>query len=87
MQWRPSSVESSSASRASEGRQAWQVGKWFQEAGGCRERVAEAAAARAQATAEWLQSHTFIPEEQLSKWTNVVRYPIKHRVTVARLQS
>lgn len=42
------------------------------KAGGCRERVAEAAAARAQATAEWLQSHTFMPEEELSKWTNVV---------------
>ncbi|CAL8467562.1 g7100 [Coccomyxa elongata] len=39
-----------------------------------RERVAEAAAARAQATAEWLQSHTFMPEEQLSKWTNVVHW-------------
>ncbi|BDA42790.1 hypothetical protein COCOBI_03-6830 [Coccomyxa sp. Obi] len=39
-----------------------------------RERVADAAATRAQATAEWLLSHTFMPEEQLSKWTNVVHW-------------
>ncbi|KAK9909565.1 hypothetical protein WJX75_004195 [Coccomyxa subellipsoidea] len=39
-----------------------------------RARVVEAAAARAQATAEWLLSHTFMPEEQLGKWTSVVHW-------------
>lgn len=60
-----------------------------------RARVVEAAAARAQATAEWLLSHTFMPEEQLGKWTSVVRsHTIRMlwraficQVTVLQLQS
>ena len=38
-----------------------------------RESVVEAAATRAQQTAEWLESHNFMPEEQLSNWAHVVR--------------
>ena len=32
----------------------------------------EAAAQRAQATAEWLDSHEFLPEAELSSWEDVV---------------
>ncbi|EIE24556.1 hypothetical protein COCSUDRAFT_40921 [Coccomyxa subellipsoidea C-169] len=39
-----------------------------------RAKVVEAAAARAQATAEWLLSHSFMPEEQLGKWASVVHW-------------
>ena len=37
-----------------------------------RESVVEAAATRAHQTIEWLESHTFMPEEQLGNWTHVV---------------
>lgn len=40
-----------------------------------RERVVEAAATRAQQTAEWLSSHTFMPESELEDWMDVVRSP------------
>ena len=39
-----------------------------------RESVIEAAATRAQQTIEWLESHTFMPEEQLGNWAHVVGY-------------
>ena len=39
----------------------------------CRRAVVEAAAVRAQQTVEWLESHSFMPEEQLGQWTHVVR--------------
>lgn len=32
----------------------------------------EAAAQRAQATAEWLEGHEFLPEAELSSWVDVV---------------
>ena len=32
----------------------------------------EAAATRAQQTIEWLESHSFMPEEQLGNWAHVV---------------
>lgn len=38
----------------------------------CRRKVVEAAAQRAQATAEWLDSHEFLPEAELSSWEDVV---------------
>ena len=38
----------------------------------CRRKVVEAAAQRAQATAEWLDSHEFMPEAELSSWEDVV---------------
>ena len=34
--------------------------------------MVEAAAQRAQATAEWLESHNFMPEAELSSWVDVV---------------
>ncbi|CAL5219443.1 g1275 [Coccomyxa viridis] len=39
-----------------------------------RKKVIEAAAQRAQATAEWLESHEFMPQAELSNWVNVVHW-------------
>ena len=39
----------------------------------CRRKVVEAAAQRAQATAEWLDTHEFMPQAELSSWVDVVR--------------
>ena len=38
----------------------------------CRRKVVEAAAQRAQATAEWLETHEFMPQAELSSWFDVV---------------
>ena len=38
-----------------------------------RKKVVEAAAQRAQATAEWLETHEFLPQSELSSWVDVVR--------------
>ena len=37
-----------------------------------RRKVIEAAAHRAQATAEWLDTHEFLPQAELSQWVDVV---------------
>lgn len=41
-----------------------------------RKKVVEAAAQRAQATAEWLESHEFMPQAELSSWVDVVRHQL-----------
>ena len=40
----------------------------------CRKKVIDAAAQRAQATAEWLESHEFMPQAELSNWVDVVSH-------------
>ena len=50
-----------------------------------RKKVVEAAAQRAQATAEWLESHEFMPQAELSSWVDVVshRLPAQGRLSVS----